>query len=67
MNFEFTDIITIEPTDLRQMYSRVKKGEIFSEVFDDIMSGYDDEIYYNRYNIKGQVYEEILRRLNQNK
>ena len=66
MEFEYMDCIYIEPSDLREMYVRVKHGETFSNVFDDIMSGYDDCIYYACGMVKDQVHAEIQRRLNQN-
>ena len=65
MDFEYTSYIYIESSDLRQMYLRVKRGENFNIVFDDIMSGYDDEDFYNRGFIIEDVREEINRRLKQ--
>lgn len=65
MEFEYTASIWIEPQDLRKMYKRVKNGEDFSDVFNDIMGYYDDCDYYAREYIEDQVHAEILRRLNQ--
>lgn len=65
MEFEYTASIRIYPQDLRKMYKRVKNGENFSDVFYDIMAGYDDCDYYACDNIEDQVHEEIQRRLNQ--
>lgn len=65
MDFEYTSYIYIDLSDLRQMYLRVKRGEDFVTVFDDIMSGYDDEDFYNRKLIIEDVREEINRRLKQ--
>ena len=65
MDFEYTSYIYIESSDLRQMYLRIKRGEDFVAVFDDIMSGYDDEDFYNRKLIIEDVREEINRRLKQ--
>lgn len=67
MEFEYMDCIYIDPSDLRQMYLRVKHGEEFSDVFDDITCGYDDYIYYACNMVKDQVHAEIQRRLNQSK
>lgn len=67
MDFEFTSYIYIESQDLRQMYLRVKKGEKFLAVFNDIMSGYDDCDYYNSMFIAEDVEKEINRRLKQSK
>jgi hypothetical protein len=49
------------------MYLYVKKGGDFCDIFDDIISGYDDEIYYNSEHNFDQVQEEIFRRLRQSK
>lgn len=65
MEFEYTASIWIEPQDLRKMYKRVKNGEKFSDVFDEIMAGYDDCDYYACDYVKDQVHEEIQRRINQ--
>lgn len=65
MDFAYTSYIYIESSDLRQMYLRVKRGEDFDTVFDDIMSGYDDGDFYNRKLIIEDVREEINRRLKQ--
>jgi len=66
MDFEYTSYISIASRDLRNMYKRVKNGENFDDVFNDIMSGYDDVDFYASDYIKDDVYKEILRRLNQN-
>lgn len=65
MEFEFTATIYINLDDLRQMYLRVKNGESFYSVYDDIMGGYDDFEYYCSGYIRDQVKEEINRRLAQ--
>ena len=67
MEFEFTMTVLIESSDLRNMYLRVKRGENFEEVFEDIIAEYDDSIYYNRDCFIEQVKEEINRRLAQSK
>ena len=65
MDFEYTTTIHISSEDLRKMHLYVKKGWDFCDIFDDIISGYDDEIYYNSGHIFDQVQEEIFRRLKQ--
>lgn len=65
MEFEYTASIWIEPQDLRKMYKRVKNGENFDDVFDNIMACYEDCDYYACDYVRDQVHEEIQRRLNQ--
>lgn len=65
MDFEYTTIIRIESNDLREIFLRTKRGEDFYDVFDDVMSGYDDGIYYNSNKILNEVKEEIERRIAQ--
>lgn len=65
MDFAYTSYIYIDSSDLRQMYLRVKHGEDFDTVFNDIMSGYDDADFYNCDFIIEDVREEINRRLKQ--
>ncbi len=67
MDFEYTSIVHIESSDLRKMYLYVKNGGDFGDVFDEVMSGYDDEDYYNSGNVFEQVEKEILRRIRQSK
>ena len=67
MDFEYTTTIHILSEDLRKMYLYVKNGGDFCDIFDDIISGYDDKIYYNSEHIFDQVQEEIFRRLRQSK
>lgn len=67
MEFEFTATVYITSQDLRKMYLYVKNGGDFSDIFEDIMSCYDDNDYYNREYIFDQVQEEIFRRLEQSK
>lgn len=61
MEFEFTKSIYIEERHLREMRERVKKGEKFESVFEDIMLGYDDDDYYDAGYIREDVKEEILK------
>ncbi len=67
MEFEYTSMIYINPSDLRRMYLYVKKGGDFGDIFDEVMAEYEDEDYYNSGNIYEQVQEEILRRVRQSK
>lgn len=65
MEFEYTTTIYITSQDLRKMYLYVKNGGDFSDIFNSVMSLYDDDDYYNRGYIYDQVQEEILRRVRQ--
>lgn len=67
MDFDFTEYIHIEETDLHEMYKRVKWGERFDDVYEDIMERYPDWEYECRYCIINQVREEINYRLKQSK
>ena len=63
MDFTYTGVITIENKDLDKMVEGIKSGYSFSEVFNDVMSWYDDEDYYSSYRIIEQVEEVINKRL----
>ena len=63
MEFEYTSYIFISESDLVEMVKRVKKGELFDDVFYDILAGYDDCDYYNCSLIKNDVRKEIERRI----
>jgi len=65
MDFEYTATIHISKEDLRKMYLYVYWGGDFCDIFDEIISGYDDKIYYSSEYIYDQVQDEILRRLKQ--
>lgn len=65
MEFEYTATIYIEPADLRRMYLLVKKGVDFDVAFDTITAEMEDCDYFCAGYIKGQVKEEINRRLKQ--
>ena len=67
MEFEYMTSIFIASEDLRQMFLRVKNGENFRDVYNDIMEEYEDEDYYNRFEIIDQVKEVIDRRLEQSR
>lgn len=63
MEFEYTSAIYIDEYDLTEMVVKVKNGELFDDVFYDILSGYDDIDYYNCHLIKNDVRKEIERRI----
>lgn len=63
MEFEFTASIYIDEDDLQEMCLRVKKGEEFLTVFDNVMAKYDDFDYYGSGYIFYQVKAEIDKRL----
>lgn len=65
MEFEYTSAIYIDEYDLTEMVVKVKNGELFDDVFYDILSGYDDVDYYNCHLIKNDVRKEIERRIDQ--
>lgn len=63
MEFEYTTTILVEESDLEVMCKHVKNGEDFDDVFDDVMSSYDDCDYYASDNIYDQVKEEVEKRI----
>ena len=63
MEFEYTSVIYINEYDLTEMVVRVKNGELFDDVFYDILSSYNDIDYYNCQLIKNDVRKEIERRI----
>lgn len=63
MEFEYTSSIYVNEDDLAEMVNRVKEGELFDDVFYDILAGYDDCDYYNCSLIKNDVRKEIERRI----
>lgn len=63
MEFEYTSTIYIDEDDLTEMVKRVENGELFDNVFEDILAGYEDVDYYNCYLIKNDVRKEIERRI----
>ena len=65
MEFKYTASIWVNSSDLHTMYKRVKKGENFDNVFNEIMARYDDCDYYASDYIKDDVRQEIERRINQ--
>lgn len=67
MDFEFTRSIEINSENLRKMYLYVKKGGDFQDIFDWIMSGYEEEDYYNSQFIFDDVKKEIDRRIRQSR
>ena len=63
MEFEYTSAIYIDEYDLTEMVVKVKNGEPFDDVFEDILAGYEDVDYYNCHLIKDNVRKEIERRI----
>lgn len=63
MEFEFTSSIYIIKADLDEMARRVKEGEPFEVVFDNILANYDDYDYYSSGLIRDDVRKEIERRM----
>lgn len=63
MFFEYTSAIYIDEEDLMEMVMRVKAGEIFDDVFYDILAGYEDVDYYHCELIIDEVHKEVARRL----
>ncbi len=63
MEFEYTSTIYIDEDDLTEMVKRVENGELFDNVFEDILAGYEDVDYYNCHLIKNDVRKEIERRI----
>ena len=63
MEFEYTSSIYVMEKDLQSMVNRVKNGELFVDVFYDILAGYDDCDYYNCSLIENQVRMEVERRI----
>lgn len=62
MEFDYSDTIYIEESDLNTMARRVSKGEDFDEVFDNVMSGYDDVTYWTCDLVKEAVETEVRKR-----
>lgn len=63
MFFEYTSAIYIDEKDIMEMVMRVKAGEIFDDVFYDILAGYEDCDYYHCELIIDEVHKEVARRL----
>lgn len=63
MEFEYTSTIYINEYDLTEMVVRVKNGELFDDVFYDILATYEDVDFYNCHLIKNDVRKEIEHRI----
>lgn len=63
MEFKYTSSIFVSESDLVEMVKRVKEGEIFNNVFFDILARYDNCDFYNRSLIQNDVRKEIERRI----
>ena len=66
MDFYFENSIWVEEVELEEIVSRVKDGENFEDVYNDIVSGWDDLDYYTSHFIKNDVKKEILKRIKNN-
>ena len=63
MIFEYTSYINIAECDMEEICNGVKDGEDFSDVFDEVLCGYDDCDYYHMQDIYDDVEKEIERRI----
>lgn len=64
MEFEYTDVFYVEPSDLREMYLLCKnKGYTPQEALQEIASGWDDCDFYTVGLVENQIIKEINRRL----
>lgn len=63
MIFEYTSYINIAECDMDEICDGVKNGEDFSDVFDEVLCGYDDCDYYHMQDIYDDVEKEIERRI----
>ena len=66
MDFEYTDVFYVEPSDLRTMYLLCKnKGYTPQEALNEVSCGWDDCDYYSVGKVEDQIIAEIERRLAQ--
>ena len=63
MIFEYTSYINIAECDMEEICNGAKDGEDFSDVFDEVLCGYDDCDYYHIGDIYDDVEKEIKRRI----
>lgn len=64
MEFEYTDTIYVDPSDLRRMYLLCKnEGYTPREALEEVSCGWDDVDYYSVGLVADQIIEEINRRL----
>lgn len=65
MVFSYTNAICIEEEDLDAMARDVANGEDFEDVFEDVMSYYDELTFWTCDFIKEQVEIEVRKRINE--
>ena len=66
MKFYFESYIKVSENDLDEMVNRVKNGEDFDEVYDDISAPWNDYEYYSSILIRKDVEKEVMRRIKEN-
>ena len=66
MEFYFESCIVVSEYDLDEMVNRVKNGEDFDEVYDDISASWGDYEYYSSGLIEEEVEKEVIRRIKEN-
>ena len=60
MDFIITNHIHIADYDIEEIANYVKDGVPFDEAFDDVISSYDDEAYYNRHQFYDELKEVVM-------
>ena len=69
MYFEYTitntNEICVENEDFKEMRRLVQAGKTYNEAFEEISTSWDDEDYYNRYEVREAVIAELKRRIAQ--
>ena len=67
MYFEYTTTneICVENEDFREMRRLVQAGKTYNEAFEEVSTSWDDEDYYNRYEVRDAVIAELKRRIAQ--
>ena len=67
MYFEYTitNEICVDNDDFREMRRLVQAGKTYNEAFEEVSTSWDDEDYYNRYEVRDAVIAELKRRIAQ--
>ena len=67
MYFEYTTTkeIYVENEDFREMRRLVQAGKTYNEAFEEVSTAWEDEDYYNRYEVRDAVIAELKRRIAQ--
>ena len=67
MYFEYTitNEIYVNNDDFREMRRLVQAGKTYNEAFEEVSTAWDDEDYYNRYEVRDAVIAELKRRIAQ--